>query len=256
MLYIFILNMKLAVIVRTYWRKNNTSKKHLLKMFNVLYNQSYQDFKLFLIGDCYEKKEEFKEICQLYKNEIYYENLNIHFRNIFKIKRNRWTCGGSNANYYALKKAIDEKYDYYIHLDDDDTWTNNHIEEIVDTIKKFPEVDFIASKSRYMNGILPREHKQINKKFYNNWLPNPCNVVHSSWCINLNTFGQKLLNIYKQRINIVNLIRTKKIKERLLGPLDAHILNIINQNQKNNSIKSILIPIVTCIKLSDVNIPQ
>ncbi len=249
--------MKLAVVMATYWRKNNKSKEYLLKIFNVLNNQECQDFKLFLIGDNYEKKDEFNEICSSYSGNIYYENSPIDFRSgYFQNNRNKWTCGGVNATYLGVKRAIEQGYEYYIHLDDDDYWEPNHISEIVSTITNFPEVDFIISKSKYSNTILPREHASITKKGYNNWSPKPCNSVHSSWCINLKTLGNTTIDIFEKRLMLVNDIKDRKKKETQIYPFDAHCLKIYGNLHKTGKIKCICIEKITCKKYGEGHIPQ
>jgi GT2 family glycosyltransferase len=115
--------MKLAVIICTYDRKNMSSKDILINMFKMLEEQTYKDFKVFIIGDSYTNDKEFKTLCENYDGEIYYENSPVHFREgYFNLKENKWSCCGCNSRLIGIKKAIQEKYDYYFHLDDDDIW--------------------------------------------------------------------------------------------------------------------------------------
>lgn len=248
--------MKIAVIICTYQRPNNKSKEYLNKMFQMLNNQTYQDFKVFIVGDCYENNNEFEELCKNYQGDIYYYNSPIHFRNnYFTIKINKWTSGGSNSRFIGIKKALDEKYDYYFHLDDDDLWYPNHIENAVNYIKKFPLVDFMICKSNYKNIILPREEKKIKNMKYNNFIITSCNSVHSSWIINLNTLGDFLTQKFTDRLDIINKIKNKNIKEYKLVPFDASLLRDLQNLQKIEEIKAICILERTVTKDSDVNIP-
>lgn len=248
--------MKIAVIICTYQRPNNKSKEYLNKMFKMLENQTYQDFKVFIIGDCYEDNNEFEELCKNYQGDIYYYNSPIHFRkNYFTIEMNKWSSGGSNSRFIGIKKALDEKYDYYFHLDDDDLWSPNHIENAVTYIKQFPLVDFMICKSNYENIILPREAHKIKTKNYNNFIISQCNSVHSSWIINLNTLGVFLTEKFTYRLNIINEIKNKKIKEYELNPFDASLLINLKNLQKIGKIKAICILERTVTKESDCNIP-
>jgi hypothetical protein len=248
---------KLAIVIATYYRKNESTKKNLIKMFNFLNNQTYKDFKIFITGDGYEKEEELFEICNKYNNlNISVSNNKKHLRNTFKIKHNKWTCGGMMARLSSLKRAIDEKYDYYLHLDDDDIWTNNYIEEYIKVINKFPTIAFISCKSKYKKIILPREHHKIKVLKPNNWTPKPENSVHSTWCINLNIIGNLIIKLYEKRLQKIIDIENNKIKEIKFNPFDAIILNNIHNLKNKNKINCILIPKILCTKLTDLNIPS
>lgn len=248
--------MKIAVIICTYQRNNMSSKNILSDMFKMLEEQTYKDFKVFIIGDHYTNEEEFNTLCKNYKGDIYNENSPIHFRdNYFTINYNKWTCGGCNSRFIGIKKAIEEKYDYYFHLDDDDLWSNNHIENAISYIKEFPQVDFMICKSNYEKLFLPKEHKKIKIKKYNNFIIKKENSVHSSWIVNLNTLGTFFLEKYIKRINLITNIKNKVIKETKLLPFDLTLLEDMEQEQKNNKLKAICILEYTVTKKTDVNIP-
>ena len=80
--------MKVAIVIATYWRKNNSSKQKLERMFSNLKSQTYKNFKVFIVGDNYTKEKEFFDLCQDYKTPntpIYYSNNDTSCRdNIFK----------------------------------------------------------------------------------------------------------------------------------------------------------------------------
>ena len=253
-------NKKFAVIIATYRRKNGTSYNNLLRVHKFLMNQTYQNFKVFLVGDDYDNQEEFDKIVSLFpQDKIFSYNNNISYRTAyFKIAYNKWCVGGILARNIGIKQAVKEEYKYYLHLDDDDIWTNNHIEIINNTITDFPEVDFIVNKSKYKNSTLPKEfHKKSNIAVkYNNFNPIPRNSVHSSWTINLKTLGDKIINIYNNSIKIIDCIKNKEISEYRLKPHDASILKELNNLQRKNKIKCIFIPNCTVQKDTDVNIPE
>lgn len=247
----------LAVIVTTYKRKDGSSIKNLKNLANILNNQTYKNFTIFLNGDNYEDQKEFNLASSFFNNKVIAENYPISFREgYFKIPKNKWTCGGGNANYNGVLKAYNMGYNYYLHCDDDDNWTNDHIEKYFNVIKKFPKTDFIFSKSNYKNFILPREHNSVKNISYNNLLPKPANVVHSTICINLKTIGKDILKIKKSRLEIIVKIKNKQIKEYQIQPGDMQILGHINKKVKEKKYKIIFIPEITCRKDTDVNIPK
>lgn len=247
----------LAVIICTYKRKDGSSIKNLKKLANIMNNQTYKNFTIFLNGDNYEDQKEFDFVCSLFKNKVIAENYPISFRNgYFKYAKNKWTCGGGNAIYNGILKAKKMGYKYYLHCDDDDEWTYDHIEQYYNTIKQFPKADFIFSKSHYKNLILPREHNSVKKLYYNNLPPKPENMVHSTLCINLKSIGDDILKIKRSRLNIINKIKNKEIEEYIIPPGDKQILGHINNKVKEKKYSVIFIPKITCKKDTDGNIPK
>ena len=93
-------------------------------------------------------KDEFNKIIKLFSDmKIYSFNNSYSYRkDYFKIPLNKWCSGGILARFIGIKQAIKEGYKYYLHLDDDDIWINNHINIINNTIKQFPNVDFMVNK--------------------------------------------------------------------------------------------------------------
>ena len=281
--------LKLAVLIRTYKRKNGLSKGYLKRAFKSLENQTYKNFKLFVIGDDYSDNEEFEDICKSYNGDIYYYNNPESFRTYnFKVKQNYWSVGGGKAMIYAQNKVITENYDYYFHLDDDDTWQPNHVEIVVKYINRFPKVDVLYSKSMYRDGYLPYYHESEENVAYNNFPLKPAHSVHSSHVYNVKTLGNVLIGIllhlqrqadiinnknkdqYKNKNNIeyynrnadsykVDLKKYKSIsdgyeyKEKIIEAGDASKARIVGNTNKYNNI---YIPLYTVNKYSDGNTPD
>ena len=246
-----------AVVICTYKRKDGSSIKNLKNIANIMNNQTYKNFTIFLNGDDYDDQEEFNYASSLFKNKVVAENYPISFRQgYFKIAINKWSCGGGNASYNGVLKAKKMGFKYYLHCDDDDEWTKDHVKEYYNVIKKYPKIDFIFSKSHYQKTILPREHNSITKIHYNNLLPKPANMVHSTLCINLKSIGDDILKIKKSRLDIINKIKNKQIKEYKIPPGDKQILGHINKKVKEKKYNVIFIPKITCKKDTDVNIPK
>ncbi len=248
-----------AVVGATYHRKNGETAMFLRRVFRFLQKQTYQNFKLFLIGDDYIPEIEFNDLCATFpEKKIYYKNYKgISYRKgVFRKTINTWTCGGAQAKYIGIKKAIEEGYKYYLHLDDDDIWYANHIQEHYDSIKKYPEVDFQFTIAKYVDDQLPLKIEKCLPTGYNNLIPRPHNVVHSSWCINLHTMGPRLLEFFETRMKTIDDIRHKKKPETVLGPMDAKTLIIIRDNVVRGIWKCVFIPKVTCCKPTESNVPR
>lgn len=249
-------SIKFAIIIATYKRKNGQSPSNLRRVFNYLNKQTFNNFKLFIIGDDYESESEFESICKEYSGEIYYKNYpGISYRqHVFKNPRNKWANGGIYARYLGILKAIEEGFKYYVHLDDDEIWQPNHLQEHYNTIVAFPDVDFTYTISKFCNIHLPRNTIGKNIKIgYNNLLAKPANMVHSTMCINLQTVGKELLKLYETRFNTINLIKNGLQEEIQLEAMDKCKIRMINNNPKY---KTIFIPKVTCTKETNINIPE
>jgi hypothetical protein len=240
----------------TYLRKNGTTKQLLTRALRNLEAQTYKNFKLFLIGDHYNNNDEFEELCKSYKNDIFYKNNEQHYRCYnFSNKSTYWTIGGALALKTGIEKAIEEKFDYYLHLDDDDEWRDIHIEVVVEHIKKFPSASFILTKAKYANIFFPRT-PEINT-FYNNYIPRGEDSVHASHVYKLPLLGNLVLDVINKNHILANKInnRERGFEGITIPPTDATILDNINSMVVTNKIKSLYIPIITVNKVSDQNYP-
>lgn len=245
---------KVCVIMPTYFRKNGTTKELLSRTLRILEGQTYKNFKLFLIGDHYDNNQEFEEICKSYKKDIFYKNNEEHYRCYkFACKYTYWAIGGGLALKTGIEKAIEENYDYYFHLDDDDEWSSNHIEIVVDHIKKFPLASFILTKASYENIFLPIT--DVNTLFYNNYIPIGEDSVHASHVYKLPLLGNVIIDIINYNHILANKINNHSDPNVTILPGDATILNKLNFMVKSNVIKSLFIPITTVTKKNDRNIP-
>lgn len=250
------MDLKICVVMSTYFRKNGTTKQLLTRALRNLESQTYKNFKLFLIGDHYDNNDEFEELCKSYKNDIFYKNNEQHYRCYnFSNKSTYWTIGGALALKTGIEKAIEEKFDYYLHLDDDDEWRDIHIEVVVEHIKKFPSASFILTKAKYADIFLPRT-PEINT-FYNNYIPRGEDSVHASHVYKLPLLGNLVLDVINKNHILANKInnRERGFEGITIPPTDATILDNINSMVVTNKIKSLYIPIITVNKVSDQNYP-
>lgn len=270
-------NIRMAIIIPTYYRKDKSSINNIRKLLSSINNQLYQDFHIFLIGDNYEHPQEIIELLENHnlKNKITFYNNPLSFRSYkFMRKQNYWAIGGSHALLYGVTKAIKEGYDYYAHIDDDDTWLPNHLSEITTYIRKFPQTDWFYTRSVYCkNYYLPGTVYSSNKINYNVHKPLPGHTCHSTHVYNLNTLGISLIEDFSSQINLANksdqYIKNKNKNGRVISLKKLNFDNLISFNPdidfkpadlmmalrfcNSNKYKSIYIPIITCIKESDGN---
>lgn len=194
--------MKLGIVISTYYRKDGSTLKYLTRALDSIFNQTYQNFKIFLIGDKYENENEVLELLKKYDSKkIFFTNLSeAKERDNYIDPRAIWSYGGVNAVNIGIGMALEEDYEYICHLDHDDWWSNNHLEEISNCINN-TKSNWICTKSTYMNPnvFLPN---LITDKKYTNFLPSSSALIHSSVCMNFKEITLRYRDIFLETGNI------------------------------------------------------
>ena len=171
---------KFAIVMASYQRKNGNSPHFVRRSLKSISTQTYQNFKVFLIGDKYEDDEEFKSFSLLLpQDKLHLLNLSYALeRENCKFPINLWAIGGANAMNQGLSLAKDQEFTHYLHLDDDDSWNCFHLRNVAQGYSQFPETDFVTTCGITMDGwLLP----QINGLDYNNFECGFRKAFHSAW---------------------------------------------------------------------------
>jgi hypothetical protein len=229
--------MKLSIIISTYYRKDGLTSKYLNRALDSIFNQTHQDFKIYLIGDRYENEEEIKNIVNKYdKNKLFFKNLTVaKERDFYNDKWILWSYGGVNACNVGIDISVSEGNFYICHLDHDDYWEPNHLELINNCIEK-TKSDWICTKSRYVgNSVLPICNSDDE---YINYLPSSRSLIHSSVCINFKTIPLRYRDLYFEF-------------GKLGLPADADMWDRCKEHIINNKLKSTLINKITCYHLEE-----
>ena len=121
-------NPLISIVVPTYNRP-----EHLRKALDSIFNQDYQNFEIYVIGDCCPKLEEFIKTYERAKDSRF------RYYNLVK----QGGPGGHLPRNYALKMLINTEWVAY--LDDDNEWSVNHLSHIVEEIRKDESLEFIFS---------------------------------------------------------------------------------------------------------------
>lgn len=224
--------MKIGVVIITYKKPDGSTFELLKRTLNSVKNQTYNDYHVILIGDKYDDNNEFEIISNLIipKDKIYYENLSYaKERDKYLLGSTElWYCGGANARNYGVDVALKLGLNYICHLDHDDYWGPNHLQLISDTINTHDSPAFIYACATHQNSFLPRV--ELTNKIIEH-LPVPCNLIHSSVCIN-----------YK----LITLRYRDVLEETGFGyPSDADLWDRISKYIIENNLKSYLITTIT-----------
>jgi hypothetical protein len=178
-------NVPIAVNISTY-RKDDTTIIKMEKTLDSVFNQTYTNYKIFLIGDDYTKPEEIINLLNKYPTDkIYFKNLDFsRERKYHNDKTTIWRYGGTNSYNHSIDIALDNGFDYVAHLDHDDIWSVDHLQEIVKCIE-ITGADFICTRAEHITGPhLPLIFTTYEK--YVPFMPIYNGIIHSSVCMNFN----------------------------------------------------------------------
>ena len=67
---------KFGIVIATYQRKDGTTPFYLTRTLDSIFSQTYQNFKVYVMGDKYDDEEELFGMVNKYpKDKLYCENL-------------------------------------------------------------------------------------------------------------------------------------------------------------------------------------
>ena len=224
--------MKIGIIICTYKRKDGKTLEYLTKTLNSVLNQTYKNFKIYLIGDRYDDFDEFKSYEKMLNSvDSHCENLNIaHERDVYgENKMALWSYAGTFATNYGMDLCIKDNIDYVCFLNHDDFWYPDHLEEIYNLVLE-EKTDFICTRSTYKNSFLPVTN---SKEKHILFFPRPCALIHSSVCMNIKTIPLRYVDLFKET-------------GRVGQPGDAEFWIRVSDFMKKNNLKGKLINKLTC----------
>ena len=187
---------KFGIVISTYRREDGSTPEVLKRALDSVFNQTYRNFKVFLVGDRYEGENEVLELLKNYdSNKISFVNLKeAKERDNHKEKRAIWSYGGVNAINYGLGVLLNEGYEYICHLDHDDWWSLNHLEEFNKCLN-IKTYNWLCTKSTYRNPnvFLPKIDGDTE---YINFQPRSSALIHSSVCMNFKEINLQYRDLY------------------------------------------------------------
>ena len=220
--------MRLAIVIATYQRKDNTTPEYLKRALLSIKEQTHQDYMVYLIGDCYEDDGEFNDLATsiIDSDKIKHINLpNAVEREKYPIGDKRlWTSGGVNACNFGVNLAINDGHDYICHLDHDDWWGPDHL-SLIDS-KTNEGHAIISTMGEHFNGTaLP---KNSGNPFY----PKSSNLIHSTTCVNFKEIPLRYRDVYAE-------------EERIYAS-DADLWDRLSSYMIENNKSGYLIEKITC----------
>jgi len=222
--------MKFGIVISTYKRNDNKTPFYLNRALNSILNQTYSNYKVFLIGDKYTDNSEFNKFGEKFTSTNFYsENLPIAVeRGKYTDKKKLWCSGGCNASNYGIDLALNEGIEYICRLDHDDWWESSHLENFKMLIDDH-NADWMCSKSNHIKGIIPNI---VSNELFIKFNPKGGKLVKSSTCINQKKIPLRSRDVFAE---------TGKI-----FPGDADLWGRIATYIIQHNLKSYLINKITC----------
>ena len=229
--------MVLGVTIHTYQRADGQTPSLLSRAIQSVVNQSYQNYKIFIVGDKYEDNKQFEDIINGFveiADKIVFENLNFaQERDIYLGVNNTalWNCGGANALNHANNLAKANGITKVCHLDHDDVWLPNHLELIAKAVLEKKEPAFIYTLSKYLdNPVFPQmpTDGQVVEHY-----PSYCSLIHSSVYMDLEQIHLPYRDMYQQ--------------QGIIFPSDGDMWERIREKCTAENLKCYVIRQVTCI---------
>jgi glycosyltransferase involved in cell wall biosynthesis len=224
------------IVIATYDRPDKSTYKFLTRALNSLKNQTYQDFEVIIVGDKYENDEEFKSYANLLHNQqITLINLEKPGERNELTGHKLWCNAGLTAMNRGIKEIENKNGEWYVHLDDDDYYTNDHLEILAENITYSKNSNFLFTQSQYKDLNEKFPHPHILYPTENNNLLQRCLLMHSSICVNIKEL--------KTRYEISD------------DAADAHFYDCLKQNEGEKLIVR-FIPCITVYHLREYNQPE
>ncbi|KAL3810327.1 hypothetical protein ACHAXA_008262 [Cyclostephanos tholiformis] len=178
----------LGITVATYRRPDGMTPSMLENLWTMLLDQSYRNWKLYLTGDFYENETEWKSLS--FFNHSQASLYNLPEPGERGIINDLWLHAGTDAMNNALDRIVADGIQWNVHLDDDDIWDADHLQNVVSGIRT--GATFVTVECQHHNSQLPN-YAGFLTNISHSVLPRPCGVLHSSISFN----AVKLTSRYK-----------------------------------------------------------
>ena len=117
-------NPKISICIPTF----NRAELLMERAVESVFSQTYKNFELIIVGDhCTDNTEKF--LSSIKDKRLSFINLPERKRNYVETLENHWFVGGAAPSNKALDLV---KGDWIARIDDDDIWSNDHLEKLLD----------------------------------------------------------------------------------------------------------------------------
>jgi len=257
-------SIRFGIVVATYQIKKecgvNTGRAKyisspmvLTEMINSIKKQSYKNWKLYLVGDCYEDEDEVKTLLSTLLEPSQYVFFNLPKpgeRNRGFSKMELRNTGGIAAMNKGLDLCEGDSVTHIVRLDHDDVWADDHLELLEAVYVEYPKLAFAFTQARKKNAvsksndeymIMPSGKSQILIKpllYLNNSLYIAGKTCHSSV-----SWQPSIVGRFRYRDPIEQMTTKPKNTSVIAGDMD--MFRRMMKKIKTEKFKYIYIPILT-----------
>ncbi len=172
----------LCIVVATHERLDGSSPRNLERLWKMLSEQSYDNWKLYLTGDAYANSTEFNSLSFAGESKANVVNRAEPGERGLMNEEMIWMNGGVAAVNDSIERALSDGFEWVVHLDDDDIWDADHLGNILAGIQT--GATFVMTGAQHIQGYLPHERAIKQIKIRHDVLPAPCAVIHSATAFN------------------------------------------------------------------------
>lgn len=186
----------LCVVAATYQRSDGSSPGNLETLWNMLEQQTFKNWMLYLTGDKYENEQEWKRVSFFNDSRASLYNLpEPGERNELRGSQ-LWLNGGSAALNESIRRALADGHEWVVQTGDDDIWDADHLENIYAGIGT--GATFVTVSCQYAhNGYLPREAAEWRTNLTHDVPPRPCGVIAAAVAWNARLLHSKYVRDLK-----------------------------------------------------------
>ena len=181
----------LCVTVATYRRQDGSTPQMLERLWEMLQQQSYSNWKLYMTGDNYDNETEWRSLSFFNNSLVHMYNLPEPGERGKLTGKELWHNAGATAMNDAIDRVLADGHDWIVHLDDDDTWDTDHLQNILEGVRT--GATFVTTWCQYAAYRLPVVHG-VQRNISHIVPPRQCDTIHSSIAFN----ASKILTRYKR----------------------------------------------------------
>ena len=147
-------NLKIGIVIATHKIDNSRSNYMdtptvLKECLESIASQKYENWKVFIVADCYDGDDEIKKVMEsCVKGKYEYHNLAKPGERDLNIPTNeKKITGGTTAWNKGIVMAEKAGMDVIAKIDHDDKWKNNHLTCLAQAYTQYPEAAFVFTKA-------------------------------------------------------------------------------------------------------------
>lgn len=190
-----------AVIMATYQRTDGSTPAKLTTALKCVLNQSYANWKLYIVGDKYEDESELRHVVTSVmdrggadggSSKVTVHNMEEAGERGKLTGKVLWCHAGATAMNLAISMAVSNGGSWVAHLDDDDEWEGDHLLRVYNQLMKFPSALATCSLAQHCAHrvaftVLPRAFRTPGRHpdpRLNAPRPQGSDAIHSALCFN------------------------------------------------------------------------